>query len=250
MMKRQWLHRVMASAALLMLTAASAGAQVYQVGSGDSRHAIGFTFGGFFLRGEDSRSEDDVLFQDLFSAEFPQYLFEIKDFNNVTFGGEYLLGVTDFLEAGVGAGFYQNTVHSVSADLTYPNGAEIEQTLKLRIVPVTATIRFLPLGRDASVQPYVGGGVGVFNWKYSEVGDFVESDFVEILSGAFRSSGTAVGPVILAGLRFPVGETMTAGGEVRWQRAKGDTGGIDEGFLGDRIDLGGTTANFTIHFRF
>ncbi len=250
MMKRQWLHGIIASAALLMLTAASAGAQVYQVSSGDSRHAVGFTLGGFFLRGEESRPVDDVLFQDLFSAEFPQYLFEVNDFNNVTFGGEYLFGVTNHLEAGAGAGFYQDTVHSVSADLTYPNGDEIEQTLKLRIVPLTATIRFLPLGRDAPVQPYVGGGVGFFNWEYSEVGDFVESDFVEIRSGAFRSSGTAVGPVIFAGLRFPLGDAMTAGGEVRWQRAEGDTGGIDEGFLGDRIDLGGTTANFTIHFRF
>ena len=34
-----------------------------------------------FLRGEESRSEDDVLFQDLFSADFPQYLFEVNDFN-------------------------------------------------------------------------------------------------------------------------------------------------------------------------
>jgi hypothetical protein len=43
---------------------------------------------------------------------------------------------------------------------------------------------------------------------------------------------------------------VTAGGEVRWQKATGDTGGIDAGFLGDKIDLGGVTANFTIHFRF
>ena len=59
-----------------------------------------------------------------------------------------------------------------------------------------------------------------------------------------------MGPLILAGVRFPVGDAVTAGGEVRWQHALGDTGGIDEGFLGDKIDLGGVTANFTIHFRF
>ena len=249
-MKRQWLHGVVAAAGLLALTAASANAQIVQVGSSDSRQAIGFNLGGFFLRGEDSRSTDDVLFQDLHSPDFPHYLFEIKDFNNVTFGGEYLLGLTDFIEAGVGAGFYQNTVHSIYDDLVRPGGAEIEQTLKLRVVPVTATIRFLPLGRQASIEPYVGAGVGIFNWKYSEVGDFVESDFVEIVDGAFRSSGTAVGPVILAGVRFPLGDALSAGGEVRWQKAEGETGGIDEGFLGDKIDLGGTTANFTIHFRF
>jgi opacity protein-like surface antigen len=99
------------------------------------------------------------------------------------------------------------------------------------------------------VEPYVGAGIGVFNWHYSEVGEFVESNF-DILDGAFRNSGTAVGPVILAGLRFPIGDAMTAGGEVRWQKAEGKTGGIDEGFLGEKIDLTGTTASFAIHFRF
>ena len=59
-----------------------------------------------------------------------------------------------------------------------------------------------------------------------------------------------MGPVILGGLRFPIGDALTIGGEVRWQKATGDTGGLDEGFLGNKIDLGGTTANFTIHFRF
>ena len=73
--------------------------------------------------------------------------------------------MTDFLEAGVGASFYQNNRPQRVADLTYPNGDEIEQTLKLRIVPVTATIRFLPLGRNASVQRMWAGGVGFFNWK-------------------------------------------------------------------------------------
>jgi hypothetical protein len=40
------------------------------------------------------------------------------------------------------------------------------------------------------------------------------------------------------------------GGEVRWHKATGDTGGIDEGFLNEKIDLGGWTTNFTFGFRF
>ncbi len=249
MMKRQWLHRVLAGAGLLVLTSASAGAQVVQVSRGDARNSIGFTLGGFFLRGEDSRPTEDVLFQDLHSADFPHYLFEIEDFNSFTFGGEYLYGMSDYLEVGVGVGFYQKEVDSIYADVVHADQTEIEQRLKLRIVPITATIRFLPVGRGGPVQPYIGAGIGVFNWHYSEVGEFVESNN-DILDGAFRTNGTAAGPVILAGLRFPIGDALTAGGEVRWQRAEGKTGGIDEGFLGDKIDLGGTTANFTIHFRF
>jgi opacity protein-like surface antigen len=253
MMKRQWLQRFLAGAGLLALTAASAGAQVVQVSSSDARNSIGFTFGGFFLRGDESRDADDVLLADSFDlASFhrPDEPLGVKDFQHITFGGEYLFRATDFLEAGVSAGYYKRSVPTFYRDLVNTNGSEIEQRLSLKIVPVTATVRFLPLGR-APVEPYVGAGVGIFKWNYREVGDFVDfTDNNNIFTNDYRTDGTAVGPVILAGVRFPVGDVLAAGGEVRWQKATGDTGGIDQGFLGDKIDLGGVTASFTIHFRF
>ena len=249
MMKRQWLHGVMASAALLMVTAASAGAQVYQVGSGDSRHSIGFTFGGFFPTSEDRRIPDeaDDFLDDVLVANREVLAFEIDDFRQVTFGGEYLFGLGDFLEGGIGAGYYQKTVPSVYSDVVNANGSEIEQDLKLRIVPVTATIRFLPLGRGAAVEPYVGGGVGLYNYRYSEIGEFVDFRDDSIYSARFIETGTAVGPVLLGGVRLPVGDATAIGGEVRWQKASGD---LNEDFLAEKINLGGTTLNFTIQFRF
>ncbi|MEO7276044.1 MAG: hypothetical protein ABIX28_12430 [Vicinamibacterales bacterium] len=249
-MKRQWFYSACAAIGLLALTSASAQAQVMQVSrGGDSRNAIGFTFGGFFPRGEDSRDVDDTIL-----ANLDDLAFDVKDFRNVTFSGEYLFGISDFLEAGVGVGYYQKTVNSVYANFVNTNGSEIAQDLKLRTVPVTATIRFLPVGRNAPVQPYVGGGVAIINWRYSEIGDFVDFDNNNTVfsnrSNPFVADGTAIGPVLLGGVRFPVGDAVTFGGEVRWQKATGDTGGINAGFLGEKIDLGGATASFTIHFRF
>ena len=52
---------------------------------------------------------------------------------------------------------------TVYTDFVNANGTEIEQDLKLRIVPFTATVRFLPLGHHDGVEPYIGAGVGVFN---------------------------------------------------------------------------------------
>ena len=96
-----------------------------------------------------------------------------------------------------------------------------------------------------------GGGVGFFRWNYREAGEFVDTTRNDdIFSNDYQSDGPAIGPVLVAGLRFPLGDAVTAGGEVRWQHAVGDTGGIDAGFLGDKIDLSGTTINFTLHFRF
>jgi Outer membrane protein beta-barrel domain len=246
MMKRMWLRGVRYSfglaAAAAILAPAAAHAQIRQVSS-DHRQSIGFTLGGFFPRPEDSRVEDDVLFNDL-----DDLAFEIKDFRGASVSGEWLVSLGDFLEAGFGAGFYQRTVPSVYRGFVNANQSEIEQDLKLRIVPVTATIRFLPIGRS-SVEPYFGAGIGAFNWRYSESGEFVAPDS-SIFRARYVANGTAVGPVILAGLRAPIGDAWDVGGEIQYQRASGDTNSAESGLVGDKIDLGGVHALFTMHLRF
>ena len=248
MMNGTWPGRlkvgVMAAVAAALLTPVAANAQVVRVNRGDARNAIGFNVGYFAVRGEDSRVEEDVLLADLSSL-----LFDIKDFNGVTFGGEWLFAVNEYIEGGVGLGYYQKTVPSIYADFQDSDGSEIAQDLKLRIVPITATVRFLPIGRSAPVEPYVGAGIGIFNWRYSETGEFVDFSDGTIFRDRFTASGNAVGPVVLAGLRVPVSDAILVGGEIRWQRAEGDTS-KELGLLGTKIDLGGWTTNFTMHFRF
>jgi len=246
MIKLRTAARVALAAAGLAIAAAPAHAQVKRVETG--RNAIGFNIGYFAVRGVDARDDDDVLIQDLSQGAY-SLAFEVNDFNNVTFGGEWVLGLGDYLEAGFGAGFYQRTVASVYAQKIRDDGSEIAQDLKLRIVPLTATVRFLPIGRKG-VTPYVGGGIGAFNWHYSEVGEFIfQNDVTD--TDRFVADGTAVGPVVLGGVRFPVSDVFTVGGEIRYQKAVGK-GLIDQNefFLGDKIDLGGWTTNFTFHLRF
>jgi opacity protein-like surface antigen len=234
-----------ALAILTVIAPSPAQAQIRRVsGSGDWRQAIGFNLGYFVVKGEDSRGEDDVLFRDLDSL-----LFDIGDFNGATFGAEWLIGVTDYIEVGAGINYYQASVPSIYRFLEHPDGTEIEQELKLRQVPMSATVRFLPLGRRASVQPYIGAGIGAINWRYTETGEFVDFDN-ETFRASFEADGTEIGPVILGGVRFPVADVWLLGAEFRWHKAEGDTGGIDEGFVGDKIDLGGWSTNFAVHFRF
>ena len=228
------------AAGLALASPAVASAQVTRV---ESRQSIGFNVGYLALRGVDSRVDGDVLF-----ANLEPLLFEVNDFNFATMGGEWAIDVGEFLEAGVGVGFYQRTVPSIYRHVTHSDNAEIEQDLKLRVVPFTATVRFLPLGRG-SVQPYVGAGIGLFNWHYSEVGEFVDFRDDTIFPARFRASGNAAGPVVLAGIRAPVSDVWMVGGELRYQNAKGTIDNAED-FLGDRIDLGGWTTSFTVHLRF
>ena len=136
---------------------------------------------------------------------------------------------------------------SVYGRLTRPGGAEIEQELKLRQIPVTFTGRVLLLPRGSAVEPYVGAGIVAIRYRYTEVGDFV-ADNRDIFAARYIAEGTVVGPTVLAGLRAPVGN-WAVGGEVRWQRAEAK-GLLDQEFVGDKFDLGGWTANFTFGVRF
>lgn len=235
------------AAVVLVASAASdAGAQIVRVDD-EPRQAIGFHLGYFGVRGEDARTEGDVLFANLAARE--PLLFDVKDFNGAVFGGEYLFGLSEYLEGGVGVSLYQRTVPSIYADVVNENGSEIEQDLKLRIVPLTATVRFLPLGRGG-VEPYVGAGIGFFTWRYSETGEFVDTSDYSIFRERYVANGTSAGPLLLGGIRFPVADTWSVGGELRYQRAEGDIDTDDVDLLGDKIDLGGVSARFTVHLRF
>ena len=212
-----------------------------------AQQSFNFYLGGFTPASEDSRSRsggrsDDVLVNNL---EFLS--FNIKDFNNVTVGGEWLVALGERAEAGIGLGIYSKSVPSVYADLVNEDLSEIEQDLKLRIVPFTATFRFLPLGRESGVQPYIGAGVGLYRWRYTESGEFVDFDST-IFRETYIGSGGAAGPVILGGLRFPLG-SWDVGGEIRYQNAEG-TLPDDQGFSADKIDLGGFNYLLTFNVRF
>jgi hypothetical protein len=209
-----------------------------------AQQAVNLYLGGFVPKGEDSRNDNDVLVGNL---EQGGLAFKVGDFHGVTFGGEWLFGLGEKFDAGAGLGFYSKGVPSVYRNLTHADGGEIEQDLKLRVVPITATVRFLPLGRGAAVEPYIGAGVGVFAWRYSETGEFVDIDGI-IFRDSFSGSGATAGPVVLGGVGIPFG-AWSIGFEARYQWAEGDLP-ADQDFWGTKIDLGGFNYLFSFKVRF
>jgi hypothetical protein len=198
-----------------------------------AQQAISFYLGGLAPRAEDARDIGDVLVADKTFLDF-----DISNFSSGTVGAEWLVQLGNYVDAGIGLGFYQNTTTAFDRFSVFQfTGEPIKGDLKLRIIPFTATIRLLPFGHDAPVQPYFGLGAGAFRWRYSETGDFVANDGETIVHGSFVGKGAAAGPVILGGVRFPVGPG-SVGGEIRYQSATGDLP-ADQGFAGSTIDLGG-----------
>jgi hypothetical protein len=214
--------------------------------SAHAQQSFSLYLGGFVPRGEDARSDDDVLVANLTNGRF-SLEFDVDDFNGATVGGEWLFGLTDHVDAGLGIGVYSKTVPSLYSFLTHANRDEIEQDLKLRIVPFTATVRFLPLGRRDGIEPYIGAGVGVFAYRYSEIGEFVDPFDLTIFQDRYVKSGATAGPVVLGGVAFPVG-SWSIGGEIRYQSAQGEL--PEDEFIAREIDLGGFNYLATFKVRF
>lgn len=232
-MTRRTLSAVLAAAMATALLAAPAAAQ----------QSLNVQIGGFKALDASRRSVDDVLLADY------QYLaFDIRDMKGTTVSADWSVLLGDKLEVGVGAGYFSKTVPSVWADMVYDDGSEIWQDITLRVAPITAQAKFFPLGARGVVQPYVGAGASLYLWHYREVGDFVDYTDNSVYAADYKGSGTAFGPVAIAGLRVRVGPAATVGveGRYQWGKAKIST----NEFLTDTLDLGGTSILATFGFRF
>ena len=231
-MRRRLMAWTLLACAAVLMAAAEAAAQ----------QTLNLSLGYFAVRGEDARTDGDVI-----NTNSTFLAFDVEEFNTAAIGGEWLVPLGEYLEAGAGISFSRRTVPSVYQDFIDFDGSEIDQDLRLRLVPLAFTVRVLPLGQRNALQPYIGAGLGVINWRYSEFGEFIDfGNDNEIFEDQFVADGNATGPVVLGGLRFG-GETMSVGGEIRYHSADAE---LDERFAGPRIDLGGWTYNFTIGVRF
>jgi opacity protein-like surface antigen len=230
-------RRTTLSLTLLALLVASA--------SPASAGGLDLRVGGYFPRG------NDTLFQDVRDL----YLVEKSDFYGVYGGIEYNHVLMDNVELGVHLDGYGRTVDTSYRDYTRPNGDEILQSLKLTMVPLGASIRFVPTSKRARIAPFVGGGVDAIFYRYEEYGDFI--DFFDpelpIIGDAFLSDGTAFGFHVLGGLRVYINRDIAVVGEGRYQWAKDDMGddfAPNESGLVNRLDLSGATFTVGVHVRF
>jgi hypothetical protein len=230
MSRHIWVGAALTTCALLM-TAQPAHAQ----------QTVNFNIGYFTPHSEDARTAGDELVAD---EDF--LAFRVRDFNGASIGAEWLVPLGNFFEAGAGLSFTRRTVPSVYTDLVNSDGSEIEQDLRLRTIPIDFTFRALPLGQHNGFQPYIGAGLSLVNWRYSESGQFVDTTDNSIYNDSFVGNGTATGPVVLGGIRFS-GDVLTSGFEVRYRKAAGNLSTTD--FIAPKIDVGGWTYQFNVGMR-
>lgn len=223
--------------AALAASAVSASAQIVQ--------SVNLSVGVLMPRGEDARMNHDV-----WLANVPVFRFEVKDFTGGEASGEWNVAFNNRVELGLGGAFYQHTVPTLYRDYVNKDHSEVMSDFKLRTIPMTAVVRFIPFGRPGQFQPYVGGGVAVTSWRYSEIGDFIDfNDNFNVYNARYIATGVSTGAVVLAGFRAPLGGDVYAiTMEGRYQTGQGNLNTND--FLDSKIDLGSTSLRFGFLIRF
>ena len=135
----------------------------------------------------------------------------------------------------------------------------IEQTTRLRRVPVTMGVRYAltppeeRLGRlawvPARLTPWVGGGAGFMNYTFSQIGDFVDFQTLNVFKQEYAASGWTPMGYANVGLDVKLSTRIWLTGDIRYSAARAPLDTPGSKFVGFRnIDLSGTAATmgFTV----
>jgi opacity protein-like surface antigen len=203
----------------------------------------------FYILGSYVSPEGD---SDIFRQNEDELTFEVDDLNGfgATFGYDHFIG--EYVNIGAAIAFYENDSTGEDREFELGNGDPILRNIRLRIVPLEANVRILPLGRELAVIPYIGAGAGVYFWEYEEVGDFVLDRFTNptVTTGSAFSDGADFGWNIHGGVQFPISRSAAIAAEIKWTKVEGDldTEGFDPGF--EPIDLSTITYSGGVSFWF
>jgi len=183
----------------------------------------------------------------LFHDDNELYTVDKGDWRGLFGGAEFSLGLGSHLELGFHLDGYGRNVHTSYRDFVRESGREIQQTLRLNVVPLGVSLRFLARGEKGTLTPYVAVGPDIVFYEYEEFGDFVDFETLDVREDAFLSRGAAPGFHVAAGLRVPINYDFSVVGEGRYEWAKDDMG---DDFRGNRLDLSGAAFTLGVNIRF
>lgn len=164
---------------------------------------------------------------------------ETSDFENPSFGLDYLLPVNEKMSVIFSGSYYEGTTTGAYRNFEDNLNHRIVHDTTLDIGSATVGLVFHILPKGSSVQPYIGVGGGAYPWRLQERGDFIDFNDpnLAIFRARLTSSGTAFGYYGLAGLDVPISRHVSIFAEGRWTRVKADLKDDFEGF--GKLDLGG-----------
>lgn len=194
----------------------------------------------------------------IFDDTREQLTVETSDFHTVGVGGEVAVRITERVDVAVDFGYGQSETFSEFRDFVGTDDPPIEQTTIFTRVPVTANVKLYLTDRGRSISrlawiptkvtPYVGAGVGFVWYEFTQTGEFVDFNNLDIFNDRFTSSGTAPTAQGFAGVDLSIGGNWVLTGEARYSVGNVE---MDADFVGfDNIDVTGLQVTVGLGVRF
>ncbi len=193
---------------------------------------------------------------DVFSFVTKQLTLNRSDFSSAKFGSNIAIRLSPSNDIVFDVSYASVSQRSEFRDWVDQNNRPIEQTTSLRRIPITLSVKhyLAPRGRSigrfawipAARAAYVGAGAGLMEYRFDQVGDFVNFQTLNISPDEFESKAWT--PVLhaFAGVDLAISRLIVLTGEARYTWAKGPMG--SDFYRFNRIDLSGisVTAGFSL----
>jgi opacity protein-like surface antigen len=195
---------------------------------------------------------------DLFDMITRELTLKKSDFRAATFGGDIGVPIRQHFATVFSFDYSRTTTNSESRDFVENNGDPIAQTTRMTQVPVTVTVRYYPrkMGETAGsyawiptrLNPYIGGGVGILHYSFTQSGRFVDRQNLNIFDDSLKSDGFTDTEHLVGGIDISISPRIFVNAEGRYSWASAS---LSTDFTGFKpIDLSGFKLLGGIYFRF
>ncbi len=195
---------------------------------------------------------------DLFTFVRDELTLARGDFSGGSMSVDAALFVRPRVAVQFGIGYAGRTTASTYRHMVDNNNREIEQASSLRRLPLSAGVRYYlaPPGRSvgslawvpARVAPYVAAGGGITWYRFSQSGDFVDYQTLDVFNTSLKSDAWSPSAFTAVGADYALSARVGLVGEARYDWASARLNSDFSGF--NRIDLSGLAVTAGLSYRF
>jgi hypothetical protein len=195
---------------------------------------------------------------EIFVFTTEQLTVDRSDLGGLAFQADLAARVRDRLDVILSVGHSRSAVLSEFRAFVDTDDLPIEQTTRFQRTPVTIGVKAYLQDRGRSVSrfawvpsawaTYVGAGVGLMVYEFTQRGEFVDHETLDVFGKDFQSRGTTPAAHLTTGLELSIGPKILATAEAGylWSRTDMSRDFVDF----DRIDLSGFQITVGVSARF
>lgn len=179
------------------------------------------------------------------------------DFASGGYQADLGIRLSERLQLVASSGSATRRVESEFRDFIDNNDQPIEQTTRLRRLPVTLGLKYALTSPGEQIGSYIwipsrittwiGAGGGMMNYTFSQIGDFVDFQSLNVFRQTLTAGGWTPMAYANVGADLRVNDHVSLTGDIRYSAAQAKLSGSYYGF--DRVDLSGTAATMGFTLR-